>query len=186
MLFQSSSNPNPTSTIFPYSKTLVWVAFERLWGHPFAAILMQKKYFNTTLPGVIRWTQQVGGDHFPPFLYSKTKCSYSVILEDIAFQLSNFILVKFYILLHNMWPSATKWGSLRWVSKLRRVLYCKKPYFLHTLMQKWLLYDYLIKSYVMLNIAMYWIIQNNFTEILVVKDCNLCVILWANQEENVP
>ena len=51
-------------------------------------------------------------------------------------------------------------------------------------MQKWLLYDFSIKSYSMLNIAMYDIIQNNFTEIWAVKDCNFCVLLWANQEEN--
>ena len=38
----------------------------------------------------------------------------------------------------------------------------------------------------MLNSSMYDIIQNNFTDILAVKDCNLCVHLWANQEENGP
>ena len=38
----------------------------------------------------------------------------------------------------------------------------------------------------MLNITMYDIIKNNFTEIWPVKDCNLCVLLWANQEENAP
>ncbi len=40
---------------------------------------------------------------------------------------------------YHMWPSATKWGSLRGVSKLRNVFYCNKHYFLHILMQKLLL-----------------------------------------------
>ncbi len=43
------------------------------------------------------------------------------------------------------------------------------------------------KRYEILNIAMYDIIQNNFTEIWAVKDCNLLrVLLWVNQEANVP
>ena len=37
---------------------------------------------------------------------------------------------------NHMWPSATKWGSLRGVSKLRKVLHCNKHYFLHILMSK--------------------------------------------------
>ena len=44
-----------------------------------------------------------------------------------------------------MWPSVTKWGSLRGVSKLRKVFNCNKHYFLHILIQKWLLYDFLSK-----------------------------------------
>ncbi len=40
----------------------------------------------------------------------------------------------------DMWPSATKWGILRGVSNLRKVLNTNKHYFLHSLMQKWLLY----------------------------------------------
>ena len=35
----------------------------------------------------------------------------------------------------------------------------------------------------MLNIAMYDIVQNNFTETLAMKDCNYCTLQWANQEE---
>ena len=50
-------------------------------------------------------------------------------------------------------------------------------------MQKLLLCDIPIKSCKMLNIAMYDVIQNNFTEIWAVKDYNLCVLIWANQEE---
>ena len=38
----------------------------------------------------------------------------------------------------------------------------------------------------MLNIAMYDIIQNNFTEIWALKVCNLCVVLWDNEEANAP
>ncbi len=38
----------------------------------------------------------------------------------------------------------------------------------------------------MLNIAIYSITQNNFTEIWAVKDCNLYVLLQVRQEENVP
>ncbi len=53
-------------------------------------------------------------------------------------------------------------------------------------MQKIFLCDISIKSYKMLNIAMSEIIQNNFTEISAIKDCNLCVLLWATQEANVP
>ena len=49
-----------------------------------------------------------------------------------------------------------------------------------------LLCDIPIKSYVMLNVAMYDVIQNISAEIWAVKDCNLCVLLWASQEENVP
>ncbi len=82
-----------------------------------------------------------------------------------------------------MWPSATKWGSLSGVSKLGKVLCCSKLYFLHILMQKWLLCDDPVKSYEMFNIAMYDVFQNNFTKIWAVKDC---VLLWGNQEENVP
>ena len=51
---------------------------------------------------------------------------------------------------------------------------------------KWLLGDNLIKSYEMLNIAVYDIIQNNFyTEIGTPKDCNLCVPIWANPKANI-
>ncbi len=39
----------------------------------------------------------------------------------------------------HMWPSATKWGPLRVVSKLRKVPHCNKHYFLHIVMHKWLL-----------------------------------------------
>ncbi len=53
-------------------------------------------------------------------------------------------------------------------------------------MQKWLLYDIPIQSYEMLNIVMYDIIWNNYMEIWALKDCNLCILLWANQEANVP
>ena len=53
-------------------------------------------------------------------------------------------------------------------------------------MQKLLLYDIPIKSYEMLNIAMYDVIENILSEIWAVKDCNFCVLLWANQEEIVP
>ncbi len=53
-------------------------------------------------------------------------------------------------------------------------------------MQKWLFYDIPIKSYNMLNIIMHDIIENNFIEIWGQKDCNLCIILWASQEANVP
>ena len=49
------------------------------------------------------------------------------------------------------------------VLNLRKVFQCNKHYFLHILVQKWLLCDISIKSYEMLNIAMYDIIQNNFT-----------------------
>ena len=45
---------------------------------------------------------------------------------------------------------------------------------------------YSYQTYEMLNIAMYDVVQNNFTEIWAVKDCNLCVLLWAKQEENIP
>ncbi len=86
---------------------------------------------------------------------------------------------------NHLWPSATKWGSLRGVSKVRKVFCCNKHYFLHILMQKWLLCDIPIKSYKMLNITMYNIIQNNFTEKWAVKDFFVCVLLWANQEANV-
>ena len=53
-------------------------------------------------------------------------------------------------------------------------------------MQRWLLSDIPIKSYEMLNTAMYDIIPNSFTEIWALKDCIFCVLLWTNQEENVP
>ena len=52
-----------------------------------------------------------------------------------------------------LWPSATKWGSLTGVSKLRKVYHCNKHHFLHILMQKLLLNDFPIKSYRMLNIT---------------------------------
>ena len=40
------------------------------------------------------------------------------------------------MLIHGyMWPSTTKWGSLRGVSK-REVFHCNEHYFLHILMQK--------------------------------------------------
>ncbi len=52
-------------------------------------------------------------------------------------------------------------------------------------MQKLLLCDIPIKSYEMLSIAIYDIIQNNFTEVWAVKDSDLCVLLWANEEANV-
>ena len=51
-------------------------------------------------------------------------------------------------------------------------------------MQKLLLCDIPVK--IMLNIAKYDIIQNNFTEIWALKDFNLCVLPWAKQEEDVP
>ncbi len=60
--------------------------------------------------------------------------------------------------------------ALRGVSKLRKVLHFNKHYFLHILMQKWLLYDFSVKSYGMLNITKYDIIQNNLTQIWPVKD----------------
>ncbi len=71
-----------------------------------------------------------------------------------------------------MWPHATKCGSLRAVSKFRKVPHCNKHCFLHIVMQKWLLNDIPIKSYKMLNIATYDIIPNSFTEIWTLKDCN--------------
>ena len=49
-----------------------------------------------------------------------------------------------------------------------------------------LLCDIPIRSYEMMNITKYDVIQNNFTEICAVKGYNLCVFLWVNQEENVP
>ena len=42
-------------------------------------------------------------------------------------------------------------------------------------MQKRLLCDIPIKSYTILNITMYDIIQNNFTQTWALKDYNLCV-----------
>ena len=54
-------------------------------------------------------------------------------------------------------------------------------------MQKQLLVcDIPIKSYEMLNIGIYDVVQNNFTEIRAVKDFHLCVLLWVEQEENIP
>ncbi len=37
-----------------------------------------------------------------------------------------------------------------------------------------------------MNIAMYDIIQNNLSEMWALKDCDLCVLLWANHEANIP
>ena len=48
---------------------------------------------------------------------------------------------------NNLWHSATKWGSLRGVSKLKKVFHCNKRYFPHILMLKWLLWDIPIKIY---------------------------------------
>ncbi len=45
-----------------------------------------------------------------------------------------------------MWPSPTKWGCLRGISKLRIELHCNKCYFLHILMQKGLLLWYSYQS----------------------------------------
>ncbi len=87
---------------------------------------------------------------------------------------------------HYMWPSATKWGSLRGLTKSRMIIHCNKHNFLHILMQKWLFYDIHIKSYSMLNIVMHDIIENIFIEIWAQKDCNLCITLWASQKANVP
>ncbi len=70
------------------------------------------------------------------------------------------------------------WGEYQ---KLRKVLHCNQTYFLHRLMQKWLLCDIPIKTYEMLDITMYDVIQNNFTEIWAVKDSNLCVLLYMGQ-----
>ncbi len=83
------------------------------------------------------------------------------------------IVIRGYV--WHLWPSTTKCCSLRRVSKVRKVFHCNKHYFLHIWCKKWLLCDIPIKSYKMLNIPMY-IIQNNFTEIWAVKDCNLCVL----------
>ncbi len=85
-----------------------------------------------------------------------------------------------------MWPSATKWGSLRGLSKSRMIIHCNKHNYLHILMQKWLFYDIPIKSYSMLNMIMHDIIETNFIEIWAQKDCNLCITLWASQKANVP
>ena len=68
---------------------------------------------------------------------------------------------------------------------MRKVPHCNKHYFLHIVIQKLLLSDIPIKRYKMLNSAMYDVIPNSFTEIWALKDCNLCVLLWTNQEENV-
>ncbi len=43
-----------------------------------------------------------------------------------------------------------------------KMLNCTEHFFLHILIEQWLLCDIPIKSYKMLNIAMYDIIQNNF------------------------
>ena len=51
-------------------------------------------------------------------------------------------------------PAPLKLSSLRGVLKLRKVVHCNKHYFVHILMQKWLLCDIPIKSYEMLNINM--------------------------------
>ena len=56
-----------------------------------------------------------------------------------------------------------------------------KHSFRHILMQKLLFCNIPSKSYEMLNIPMHDIIQNNFTEIWAVKECNLCVLLWDNK-----
>ena len=59
-------------------------------------------------------------------------------------------MMKFSMLLSvhiKMWPSATKWGSLRGLSKLRNVFHCNKHYFLYNLTQNWLLCDIPIRSY---------------------------------------
>ena len=50
-------------------------------------------------------------------------------------------------LFSKLWLSAIKWGSLRGVSKFRKVPHCNKHYFLHILMQRLLLCDIPIKSY---------------------------------------
>ncbi len=50
-----------------------------------------------------------------------------------------------------MWPAPLNealWGEYQ---EQRKVLYCNKPYFLHILMQKWLLCEIPVKSYTMLN-----------------------------------
>ncbi len=62
-------------------------------------------------------------------------------------------LAAAFVVCYEVWPSTTKWGSLRGVSKLRKVLHCSKHYFLHILMQKWILYDFPIKSYGTLSIV---------------------------------
>ena len=67
----------------------------------------------------------------------------------------------------------------------KKVLHCNKHYFLHSLKQIWLLCDIPIKIYDVLNITKYDVIQNNFTEIWTVKDCNMCVLLSVDREENV-
>ena len=93
--------------------------------------------------------------------------------------------VTHYMLL--LWPSTTKWGSLRRILNWEKYfIEINKHYFLHVLMQKLFRCDIPIKSCEMLNIPIYDIIQNIVTEIWVVKDCNLCVLLCSNQEANVP
>ena len=68
------------------------------------------------------------------------------------------------------WLNEALWGEYQ---NREKYFISIKHYFLHILMQKLLLCDIPIKSYEMLSIAIYDIIQNNFTEVWAVKDCNL-------------
>ena len=86
----------------------------------------------------------------------------------VSVQLS-ILFMAVYVLY--LWPSTTKWGPLRGVSKFWIIIHCNKYYFLHILMQKWLL-------------IIYDIIQSSFTwrASLSYKDYNFFVFLWANEE----
>ena len=72
---------------------------------------------------------------------------------------------------------------MRYFAGSIKILNCN---FLHILVQELLLCDTRIKIYKMLYLTMYNVIQNNFTQIWAIKNCNLCVLLWVNQKENVP
>ncbi len=86
---------------------------------------------------------------------------------------------------YNCWnicdPAPLNEALWREYQKVKKVFHCNKHYFLHILMQKWLLCDIPIKSYKILNIAMYNIMQHNFTEIWAVKD--LCLV-WSVFRKN--
>ena len=84
-----------------------------------------------------------------------------------------------FLLSSHLWPSAIKWGSLRMHIKIEESTSLQKSLFPKQCDAKWLLCNTCIRIR-SLNITMYDIIQNNFTEIWAVIDYN--VLRWVGHQ----
>ncbi len=92
---------------------------------------------------------------------------------------SSWSSLKHFYTQTDLWPSTTKWNTLKAESQLRFITHCNKIVYTF-----WCKNDYSIfKSYGMLNIAIYGIIQN-FTEIWAVKNCKfVCISMGQSRRK---